>query len=588
MFVSVGDNSEFDLEFELGPSAAEISLGHDRLILDSLQFSASTDSPEVFSLGKRWINQCLENHASCSISTDTTWYPTRLLSLTSTDEDEDPVICLVETSKVTPTGPYMTLSHSWGKEHIITLNKQSYQDLLRGMPLSSLPPNFRDACIITRKVGVNYLWIDALCIFQDKDDLSYWSREASLMHKVYSFSYCNIVAAENRDSSEPIFRTRDPKRLIPPTTETLVRNRLCSSQVDEPSSSNKYIVDYGGSWSPVTNAHINTRGWVMQERLLSPRALHFGSHEVYWECRKCIASGTNPKGLRRFDHGIPFKGLRNALDGHYSWSNLVMKYSSCTLSFPSDKLVAFSAVARLYASYLSDEYAAGMWRKNLHNDLLWYGCHNYEEVSSRYEAYIALSWSWASYKGKVITMNYEHDRVDDCKLEHVTDDEMGAVRSGWLRLSGHLRQLKLLRRASGGNDMWSLAIDNIEYDPQQYRDGETANLWSSIWLDEPQTDFDEESKGGNLYCMLARHHMFNDTGDASNMWDFLLFQLVDPSQAIFRRIGIARTRTGKVNNPYPMSSLDGGASSESAEDGHDTTTLPCAAYEGGVHSIYVI
>ncbi|WXC42689.1 hypothetical protein QX201_002465 [Fusarium graminearum] len=288
MFVSVGDNSEFDLEFELGPSAAEIvgfprrtiefkarretdkekSLGHDRLILDSLQFSASTDSPEVFSLGKRWINQCLENHASCSISTDTTWYPTRLLSFTSTDE-EDPVICLVETSKVTPTGPYMTLSHSWGKGHIITLNKHSYQDLLRGVPLSSLPPTFRDACIITRQVGVNYLWIDALCIFQDKDDLSDWSREASLMHKVYSFSYCNIVAAENKDSSEPIFRTRDPKRLIPPTTETLVRNRLCSSQVDEPSSSNKYIVDYGGSWSPVTNAHINTRGWVMQERLLS-------------------------------------------------------------------------------------------------------------------------------------------------------------------------------------------------------------------------------------------------------------------------------------------------------------------------------
>ncbi|QPC67747.1 hypothetical protein HYE67_009978 [Fusarium culmorum] len=483
IFVSVGDNSEFDLEFELGPSVAEV-VGFPRR---TIEFKAR--------------------------------------------REEDPVICLVETSKVTPTGPYMTLSHSWGKGHIITLNKHSYQDLLRGMPLSSLPPTFRDACIITRQVGVNYLWIDALCIFQDKDDLSDWSREASLMHKVYSFSYCNIVAAENKDSSEPIFRTRDPKRLIPPTTETLVRNRLCSSQVDKPSSSNKYIVDYGGSWSPVTNAHINTRGWVMQERLLSPRALHF---------------------------------------------------------------VAFSAVARLYASYLSDEYVAGMWRKNLHNDLLWYGCDNYEDVPSRYEPYIAPSWSWASYKGKVFMMNYEHDRVeylcevDDCKLEHVTNDEMGAVRSGWLRLSGHLRQLKLLRRASEGNDMWSLAIDNIEYDPQQYRDGETANLWSSIWLDEPQTDFDEESKGGNLYCMLARHHLFNDTGDASNMWDFLLFQPVDPSRAIFRRIGIARTRTGKVNNPYPISSVNGGASSESVKDGHDTTTLPCAAYPGGVHSIYVI
>ncbi|XEU99679.1 hypothetical protein FSHL1_004966 [Fusarium sambucinum] len=614
VFVSEDDNSDFYLEFELGPDAAEISgisrqvlgfkahketdkeksLGHDSLILDSLQFSATTNSPKVFSLAKKWISQCLEKHPSCNESNDARWYPTRLLSFTSSGEAKDPMIYLEETNAVTPSGPYMTLSHSWGEGHTITLDRKSYQNLLRGIPLSSLPPTFCDACVIARQVGVDYIWIDALCIFQDKDDLSDWNREASLMHKVYSFSHCNIVAAENINSSEPIFRNRNPESLIPPTTTTLVQKGLSSSEFEERSESHKYIIDYSGYWDPVTDAHIYTRGWVMQERFLSPRALHIGAHQVYWECREFTASETNHSGFEILYDGDPFKSLINAPYGHYSWSSLVIKYSGSALSFPSDKLVAFSAIARLYSYYLSDDYVAGMWRSHLQGGLLWWA-YAMEVIPTRYEVYVAPTWSWASIEGRVITANYESDRVeyvygvDGYKLEYATEDNMGAVRSGWLRLKGQLRELKLLRKATESKEMWSLFIDNLKYDPQQYGDGETGDLWSSVWLDEPQTGFDEESKSGALYCMLARHHLFNDAGDAYNMWDFLLFQLVDSSQGIFRWIGMARTRTGKVKSPYPMSNLTQEDSPESTlQDGSDTTTLPCASYEGGLHSIYVI
>ncbi|GKU05753.1 heterokaryon incompatibility protein [Fusarium langsethiae] len=235
-----------------------------------------------------------------------------------------------------------------------------------------------------------------------------------------------------------------------------------------------------------------------------------------------------------------------------------------------------------------------MWRSHLQGDLLWWACSNDKGVPTRYEAYIAPTWSWASIKGNVFTAGDESDRVeylyevDDYKLEYATEDKIGAIRSGWIRLSGQLRQLELRRKTTEGKKLWSLFIDKIEYDPEQYVDGETGHLWLSIWLDE-QTDFDEESKSGTLYCMLARYHRFNEIGDASNMWDFLMFQLVDPSKGIFRRIGVARTRTGNIKNPYPTSSLVQGASSKYAkQDGPSTTTLPCAAYEGGVHSIYVI
>ncbi|KAM0422190.1 hypothetical protein ACHAPD_000634 [Fusarium lateritium] len=611
----IEDDSGFNLSFELGPDASELTgiprrilkfearketdeekrLGHDRLILDSIKFSASTNSFEVFSLAKKWMSQCLEKHPTCNKSTDTEWYPTRLLSFKSSDNAKDPIIYLVETSAVTPSGPYMTLSHSWGKGHAITLNKQSYQSLLQGMPLSSFPPTFRDACFIVQQFGVDHIWIDALCIFQDKGDLSDWSREASLMHKVYSFSHCNIAAAENTNSSEPIFRNRNPESLIPPTTEAIVQKRPSDSEFEDTPLSDKYILDYQDYWKPVEDAHINTRGWVMQERFLSPRALHFGAHQVYWECREFAASETNPDGFEILYFGDPFKGLMNAPHGYSSWSSLVMKYSGCALSFPSDRLVAFSAVARLYEYYLSDDYVAGMWRSHLQSGLLWRAYTSDKGVPTRYEAYTAPSWSWASINGDVLTTVQVPDReeylyeVGDYKLEYATEDKMGAVRSGWIRLSGHLRKLKLLHKQEEGKDMWSLIIDNIEYDPQQYKDEETGDIWSSVSLDEPQTDFDKDNKSDALYCMLTRHHLFDDIGAPFNMWDFLLFKLVDPSRGIFRRIGMARTRTGKVKNPYPMSSLIQEASSESAQqDGFDFTALPCATYEDGLHSIYVI
>lgn len=473
----------------------------------------------------------------------------------------------------------------------MTLNKKSHQSLVDGIPISSLPPTFRDACFVTQQLGVNYIWIDALCIFQDKDDLSDWSREASLMEKVYSNSYCNIVAAENRNSSEPLLRERNPKSLCPPTTETLLRKQNLHSQLNQDAAlSEKYIVDHLGYWAPVRDAHINTRGWVMQERFLSPRALQFGTHQVYWECRRSMASETNPDGHDIFGIARPFKALMKAPHGHYSWLRLVMGYSVCELTFPSDKLVAFSAIARLYASYLSDEYVAGMWRGSLQNDLLWWAFDSsYKNEPTRHKTYTAPTWSWASIKGEVFTAAYESDRmkylyeVNDYKLEYVTDDIMGAIRSGWLRLSGQLHELQLLRETTDGGSLWTLRIDNIVY-TREYTGRYGEGLWLSVWLDEPQTDFAVENENGTLYCMPVRHHLFNEMGDQSNMWDLFLFHLVDTAQGNFRRIGMARIRTGDCDNPPFMEDL-GGATSRFTQTG---VALPCAAYENGIHSIIVI
>ncbi len=47
----------------------------------------------------------------------------------------------------------------------------------------------------------------------------------------------------------------------------------------------------------VTDAQVNTRGWVLQERVLAPRVLHFGFDQLLWECCELSTSEEFPEGI---------------------------------------------------------------------------------------------------------------------------------------------------------------------------------------------------------------------------------------------------------------------------------------------------
>lgn len=92
---------------------------------------------------------------------------------------------------------YVTLSHvlmasmpGRSQTHVKTV-KANLDSRLRSIPVNDLLKTFQDAIQICARLGVEFPWIDALCIIQDDDQD--WEREASRMGKYYRNAYVTIV-----------------------------------------------------------------------------------------------------------------------------------------------------------------------------------------------------------------------------------------------------------------------------------------------------------------------------------------------------------------------------------------------------------
>jgi hypothetical protein len=146
----------------------------------------------------QWLSDC-DKHLGCTAShRSITALPTRVLDL---GKDS---IKLFESQGI--DGTYMTLSHCWGSTPFITTTKDTIQERKEGIPLEDLPQTFKDAVSLTRNLGIQYLWIDSLCIIQQ--DTEDWEKEASKMGSVYSHSYLNIAATSSMGGDGGCFQKR--------------------------------------------------------------------------------------------------------------------------------------------------------------------------------------------------------------------------------------------------------------------------------------------------------------------------------------------------------------------------------------------
>jgi Heterokaryon incompatibility protein (HET) len=350
-----------------------------------------TASNGNFAVAKQWITTCLNNHTSCFNTGRVLAYPSRLIHVGL--DGEDP--CLHEITSDEQKFDYLTLSHCWGGQGLLSLTSASLPDFKHGIPFSSLSKNFQDAVGIVRKLGYTYLWIDSLCIIQNsKED---WKHESELMGDIYRNSVCTIAATASKDGDGGCFRLRSTLRNLPCRLWDDEGHEI-RVDVERDFVAKRYRLE-------VNSGPLNARAWVLQERILSPRILHYSETSVYWDCQEAHCSDTGYQisddsflswgfgtgDIRLFDK----ESLSSEENFSDRWQSSVERYSSMKLTVQSDRLIAFAGIIKYIEEVTGMECTFGLWKKHFIEHLLW----RVEDSSTGSARQISMkmpSWSWAS------------------------------------------------------------------------------------------------------------------------------------------------------------------------------------------------
>lgn len=343
--------------------------------------------------------------------------PTRVIQVPK-DSKQTPKLVVTDSQH----GEYVALSQIWDRSDSSKLTAQNLRQFQQEIDLTCLSQNFLDALEITRRLGFEYIWIETLCIIQDDEDDR--SREASKMANTYGLAAMTISATAASDSQSGIFSDRHVYY-----SPILGRNK------------DRYLRPKLLRWNwDIERSPLAQRGWAAQERMLSPRVLHFTKRQIIWECASAWyyeASGITDEstGSGQIDHSYRktvFQPIVNAKltmnltgtdrlgsnrqpgnsdnDSNVKsgltefakllkpWLQNVAEYSGRSVTVPSDKLPAVAGIAAIIDNGTMGDYLAGIWSRNIEIGLSW--SRQYALLTKSAE-YRAPSWSWASVDGKI-------------------------------------------------------------------------------------------------------------------------------------------------------------------------------------------
>jgi hypothetical protein len=354
------------------------------------------------------------------------------------------------------------------------LNKETLTKLQSKQPIAALPKTFMDAMDFSKQLGIYYIWIDRLCILQDC--LQDWNKEAAAMRDVYENAFLTIAALGAPNDNGGCFFQRSPREVAP----TIVWLNKDNSQPEPYMSLDEK--DWG--WKlDFTYEPLRRRAWVVQERYMSSRTIYFGRKQVYWDCWERNACEIRPRNAeehkitRDSHHGyrrnyqlwkplLLSNRFHSQVDDEFwqvisEWNEIVGIYSACKLTQRTDKLVAIAGLAQKFRNALNlstrenHQYFAGHWEKSLPESLTWRSIGG----NTRYQEYIAPSWSWASMDGQVQNRLQYHvieQRILYAKYcgAHIdSKGDLGTDRTlgGWVRLEAPLVGVELHLLHADGN-----------------------------------------------------------------------------------------------------------------------------------------
>lgn len=417
-----------------------------------------------------WLANCINNHVNCprTVPGGHT-LPKRVLSVG--DENTDPF--LVEPAADKRSGKWAALSYCWGGEPSMKLTRDNIDELKQGIPMNRFDATIRDAILVTRALGLTYLWIDALCISQDSDAQD-WNEQSSKMHVIYGDSTLTIVAANSSSVIQGFLKERELQYLALGCFPSGIRSE---EPLDSFSAQRIHIAPPWNSEDDQIIGPWTIRGWTMQEELLPNRLLYYTSKQIIWKCCTIVeyergviqeppkevvhtfiddARGTD---IWNFDAFSKFKALplylqlipETSLSEKYRlWYAIVEDYTPRRFTDIRDRLMAISGLAKIFGDMIQDdEYIAGLWKRDLIRGLLWHVRGGKLTASPTTQASSVPSWTWASVAYNVVVNDHAKQDgirsfvvVEDVEVDLVdSSNPFSGVRGGRITITGPIFSL---------------------------------------------------------------------------------------------------------------------------------------------------
>jgi len=338
---------------------------------------APIDSERTYQFIQDRLLAC-NNHIGCKRGTSS--LPTRVVDVGLSDGS---LVVIFESRGA--VAPYVALSHCWGGDIISRTKKENLGNRQQNFKISSLARNFKDAIHITRKLGVRYLWIDALCIVQDDEED--WIQEAASMYEIYNNALLVISASNSRHSETGMLFQRSAciSRNFSLNAEGFEDLQITHSQ------------SYKKSFDE--NSALSKRCWALQERVAARAVIHISFSALLWECR--TFSQWEDESPQRSHPILKSMHPNLSLIGHTLedrnidlWCTIVSIYTSRNLTFRRDKFSAIAGIAKMFEDQglKKGRYLAGLWEDSIYEHLLWYS----RRSASTRAFDLSPSWSWAS------------------------------------------------------------------------------------------------------------------------------------------------------------------------------------------------
>jgi len=210
---------------------------------------------------------------------------------------------------------------------------------------------------------------------------------------------------------------------------------------------------------PLADSRLASRGWILQERLLSPRTIHYASAQVVWECCRFYQTEDNipfPATERptrvswlRFpkvgESGLDILWYTNLIGNDFATRNFTQY---------GDRLVAVAGIAKIFKAAIKQRYVAGLWEDSFIYGLTWETIRHPplpRNSSTRREP----TWSWIAHD---FCFNWRRRRsgfvsskeliINDIRLQYLghDSDEFGRVDSGSLTATGLTAEFRVARR----------------------------------------------------------------------------------------------------------------------------------------------